>query len=53
MEIQEGDENPEAFSFEDTIDDTKEQLPCYLTYTNKQTHDIIRANLHRSPFICG
>ena len=53
MERQDGDENPEAFSFEDTIDGTKEQLPCYLTYTNQQTHDIIRANLHRSPLYAG
>ena len=53
MEIQEGDKHPEAFSFEDTIDDTKEQLPCYLTYTTKETHDIIRANLHRSPLYSG
>ena len=53
MEILEGDKHPEAFSFEDTIDDTKEQLPCYLTYTTKETHDIIRANLHRSPLYSG
>ena len=53
MKIQEGDKHPEAFSFEDTIDDTKEQLPCYLTYTTKETHDIIRANLHRSPLYSG
>ena len=53
MEIQEGDKNPEAFSFEDHIDDTVEQLPCYLTYTNQKTHDIIRANLHRSPLYGG
>lgn len=53
MEIQEGDKEPEAFSFEDKIDSKKEQLPCYLTYTNKNTHDIIRANLHRSPLYSG
>ena len=53
MEIQTGDENPEAFSFEDKIDPSVEQLPCYLTYTNKKTHDIIRANLHRSPMFSG
>ena len=53
MEIQEGDKNPEAFSFEDTIDNNVEQLPCYLTYTNQKTHDIIRANLHRSPLYAG
>ena len=53
MEIQEGDKNPEAFSFEDKIDPNVEQLPCYLTYTNAKTHEIIRQNLHRSPLYGG
>ena len=53
MEIQEGQKDIEAFSLEDEIDKNKEQLPCYLTYTNQKTHDIIRANLHRSPFYAG
>ena len=53
MEIQEGEKNIEAFSLEDEIDPSKEQLPCYLTYTNKRTHDIIKANLHRSPLYGG
>ena len=53
MEIQEGDKNPEAFSFDDKIDKEKEQLPCFLTYTNQKTHDIIRANLNRSPLYSG
>ena len=53
MEIQEGDKNPEAFSFEDSIEPSIDQLPCYLTYTNQKTHDIIRANLHRSPLYAG
>ena len=53
MEIQEGDINPEAFSFEDKIEEGVEQLPCYLTYTNEKTHEIIRANLHRSPLYGG
>ena len=53
MEIQEGEKNPEAFSFEDKIDDNTEQLPCYLTYTNEKTHEIIRKNLHRSPLYGG
>lgn len=53
MEIQEGDKKTEAFSFEDRIDNEKAQLPCYLTYTNKKTHDIIRANLERSPLYSG
>ena len=53
MEIQEGDKNPSAFSFEDKISEGEEQLPCYLTYTTKATHDLIRANLHRSPLYSG
>ena len=53
MEIQEGDKNPEGFSFDDEIDPDIEQLPCYLTYTNEKTHEIIRKNLHRSPLYGG
>ena len=53
MEIQEGDRAPEAFSFEDTISPSIEQMPCYLTYTNSKTHEIIRKNLHRSPLYAG
>lgn len=53
MEIQEGDKDIEAFSFEDRIDPNKEQLPCYLTYTNAKTHEIIRKNLYRSPLYAG
>jgi tRNA uridine 5-carboxymethylaminomethyl modification enzyme len=47
-----GDENPEYFSFL-TKGEPKEQHPCYLTYTNEKTHDIIRANIHRSPLYSG
>ena len=53
MEIQEGDKNPDAFSFEDKIDENVEQMPCYLTYTTSETHEIIRKNLHRSPLYSG
>jgi len=52
MEIQEGDKEIEMFSFEDEQIE-KEQLPCYLTYTNEETHKVIRANLHRSPLYSG
>lgn len=52
MEIQLGDENVEPFSFENK-EVTKEQVPCYLTYTNEKTHEIIRKNLHRSPLYAG
>ncbi len=53
MEIQEGDSKLTAFSFEDELDQKLEQLPCYLTYTNSKTHEIIRKNLHRSPLYSG
>ena len=52
MEIQNGDEEIEMFSFEDDVKKI-EQLPCYLTYTNENTHNIIRQNLHRSPLYAG
>ncbi|EAF5600301.1 tRNA uridine-5-carboxymethylaminomethyl(34) synthesis enzyme MnmG [Listeria monocytogenes] len=47
-EEQPGDDHPRAFSF-DTVEMLLDQLPCWLTYTNKTTHEIIQANLHRSP----
>ena len=52
MEIQEGDEEIVAFSFENHIEKRKQE-PCYLTYTNEKTHEIIRKNLHRSPLYAG
>ena len=52
MEVQEGDQGIEAFSFEDEPKDF-EQVDCYLTYTNAKTHEIIRQNLHRSPLYGG
>ena len=52
MEIQLGDEDRLPFSFE-TEEAPENQAVCYLTYTNQKTHDIIRANLHRSPLFSG
>ena len=52
MEIQKGDKNIVPFYFEDKIKDLK-QVDCYLTYTNEETHKIIRENLHRSPLYAG
>ena len=52
MEVQKGDNGIEAFSFEDEAKDF-EQVDCYLTYTNEETHKIIRENLHRSPLYAG
>jgi tRNA uridine 5-carboxymethylaminomethyl modification enzyme len=51
-EIQPGDENPQFFSFE-TTEGTGEQLPCWLTYTSDETHQIITDNLHRAPMFSG
>ena len=52
MEIQNGDDEIIPFSFENS-ELQKEQKPCYLTYTNENTHKIIRENLHRSPLYAG
>lgn len=52
MEIQEGDKEIVPFSFENEPRQI-EQVPCYLTYTNERTHEIIRKNLHRSPLYSG
>jgi len=52
MERQDGDENIVPFSFENKTKKIKQE-PCYLTYTNKKTHEIIRKNLHRSPLYSG
>jgi len=52
MEIQPGDEKPRAFSYE-TTEYITEQLPCWLTFTNEKTHQIIRDNLHRAPMYSG
>lgn len=51
-EIQPGDDEPLAFSYE-TTEYIKDQLPCWLTYTSPTTHEIIEANLHRSPMYSG
>ncbi|MBH5319304.1 tRNA uridine-5-carboxymethylaminomethyl(34) synthesis enzyme MnmG [Paenibacillus sp. GSMTC-2017] len=51
-EIQPGDEKPKFFSYETESSDN-EQLPCWLTYTSEQTHQIINDNLHRAPMFSG
>ncbi|GAA4867449.1 tRNA uridine-5-carboxymethylaminomethyl(34) synthesis enzyme MnmG [Paenibacillus vulneris] len=50
--IQPGDEKPKFFSFE-TTEEVPNQLPCWLTYTSEQTHQIINDNLHRAPMFSG
>ena len=52
MELQPGDESPEPFSFE-THGAVENSAVCYLTYTNEETHRIIRENLCRSPLYDG
>ena len=52
LEMQKGDEGIRPFSFQ-TKKITKDQLPCYITYTNARTHEIIRSNLDRSPLFTG
>ncbi|WP_138494314.1 tRNA uridine-5-carboxymethylaminomethyl(34) synthesis enzyme MnmG [Paenibacillus pinistramenti] len=51
-EIQPGDEKPKFFSYE-TKGSDNEQLPCWLTYTSIETHEIINGNLHRAPMFSG
>ena len=54
MEEQFGDEKVVPFSFStDPASVQKEQVSCWLTYTNEKTHEIIRANLDRSPLFSG
>ena len=52
MELQPGDEHPEPFSFSTTAE-VQNQAVCYLTYTNEETHRIIRENFARSPLFNG
>jgi tRNA uridine 5-carboxymethylaminomethyl modification enzyme len=68
-EVQLGDEPPPRFAFCDEVEKTKneifslnfnergefhvEQIPCWITHTTPRTHDVIRANLHRSPLYSG
>ncbi|KAF0243195.1 MAG: tRNA uridine 5-carboxymethylaminomethyl modification [Planctomycetota bacterium] len=52
LKLQHGDEAPRPFSFlRDRIE--VEQVPCWITYTNERTHEILRANLHRAPLLTG
>ncbi len=52
LEVQPGDEPPPPFSFR-TERIKRSQIPCYLTYTNARTHEIIRAGIDRSPMYSG
>ncbi|MBQ8588822.1 MAG: tRNA uridine-5-carboxymethylaminomethyl(34) synthesis enzyme MnmG [Clostridia bacterium] len=52
MEVQEGDSEIVPFSF-DTDEPGENKVVCHLTYTNEETHNIIKDNLHRSPLYSG
>ena len=52
LEVQPGDEPPPPFSFR-TKRIKQSQLPCHLTFTNARTHEVIRANINRSPMYSG
>ena len=52
MQLQPGDEEARNFSFMSDIT-TREQVPCYLTYTNEATHKILRDNMDRAPMANG
>jgi len=59
MEAQGGDEDPNRFSFlptiegEETIYGRKEQMPCHITYTNSEVHDILKTGFDKSPMYSG
>ncbi len=52
LQIQNGDSSPRGFSFS-TDELSATQVPCYITYTGENTHDIIRKNIDRSPLFSG
>ncbi|MER3445369.1 MAG: tRNA uridine-5-carboxymethylaminomethyl(34) synthesis enzyme MnmG [Candidatus Dadabacteria bacterium] len=52
LEPQPGDIDPKPFSFS-TGKIEREQMPCYITYTNRRTHEVIKNNLHKSPLYSG
>jgi len=52
LRVQDGDSRPKPFSFR-SEGIAREQLPCFVTHTNKKTHDIIKDNLERSPLYTG
>lgn len=53
MEQQDGDLEPSKFSFSPAIEPVSEQMPCFLTYTNAEVHDILRTGFDDSPLFNG
>ena len=53
MEEQPGDENPQKFSYSEETEPLPKQRSCYITYTNQETHDILKTGFDRSPMFNG
>lgn len=53
LEIQEGDIEPGKFSYDTDTEPVKHQLPCFMVYTSKRVHDILRTGFDRSPLFNG
>ena len=53
LEQQEGDTEPTKFSYDHDTEAVKEQLPCFMVYTSKEVHDILRTGFDRSPLFNG
>ena len=53
LEMQEGDAEPSKFSYDSDTEAVTSQLPCFMVYTSKQVHDILRTGFERSPLFNG
>ena len=53
LEMQEGDAQPYKFSYDTDTEAVKHQLPCFMVYTSKRVHDILRTGFERSPLFNG
>ena len=53
LEMQEGDAQPYKFSYDTDTEVVKHQLPCFMVYTSKRVHDILRTGFERSPLFNG
>lgn len=53
LEPQHGDENPQKFSYSPTTSAPEKQLPCYITYTSPEVHDILKTGFEKSPMFNG
>ena len=53
LEVQEGDAQPSKFSYDADTEVVKNQLPCFMVYTSKRVHDILRTGFERSPLFNG